>query len=489
MGSFRLGLALVVVCFHLGLLADSPVPGIGLAAVQVFFIVSGFYMAMVLTSTYRDAPVRVFYASRLLRLLPVFLATAALALWVQAEALGALAGILPAQSIAAMVVANVTMLGTDLATALCLPTTYGGCVPPPGLPIVPPAWSIGPEVAFYLAAPFLVRSLRGAAGVTVAGAIYLHLTGSIVYPVTGLPFAATTGPEQLRYAFFGASIVFFGLGAAGFHLARGATPIRLLPALLVVGLVLPIPTMVPGPVALALAVLVPWLFSRTRRWRADRFVGDLSYPVYLVHAPVFVIAMPWAAERTGLSGLLPMPVWIVGIVLAAALVLDLALQRPIDRFRHSARFRTWAAGGGGTGDGTTTEGAAPSGDARRAPRWGALVAAAWLGLPFLYVGGVVLAQSRQVLTTTEHPIADITDARWEHGIGRTTAEVALVRTPEAEAAFPWYGGAHFAGEARWVRGTVVEEAYVVVLVEGGPVDPGPNGAPGTVRAVRRTWAP
>ncbi|MFO1540451.1 MAG: hypothetical protein ACKOTZ_08385 [Chloroflexota bacterium] len=49
MGSFRLGLELVVVAFHLGLLAGSPVPMIGLAAVQVFFIVSGFYMAMVLT--------------------------------------------------------------------------------------------------------------------------------------------------------------------------------------------------------------------------------------------------------------------------------------------------------------------------------------------------------------------------------------------------------------------------------------------------------
>jgi len=484
MGSFRLGLALVVVLFHLGLLDGTPVPGLGLAAVQVFFVISGFYMAMVLTTTYREQPVRVFYASRLLRLLPVFLVTAAIALWLQADALAALAGILPAQSIAAMVVTNVTMLGTDLAVAFCLPTTYAGCVPPPALPIVPPAWSIGPEVAFYLAAPFLVRSLRGAAVVTVAGAVYLHLTGSIVYPVSGLPFVATTGAEQLRYAFFGASIVYFGLGAAGFHLARGRTPVRVLPALLIVALVLPIPTIVPGPVALALAVFVPWLFGRTQRWRADRFVGELSYPVYLVHAPVFLVMVPWAAERTGLSGVLPMEVWVVTAVLAAALALHVAIQVPVDRFRHSARFRAWAAGRQGPTDRT-----AMRSPGSRTPRWGSLVAAAWLGLPFLYVGGVVLAQSRQVMTVTEHPIADITDARWERGIGRTSAEIAVVLTPEAQGAFPWYGGAHLADTARWVTGTLVEGDILVVRLEGDTIAPLPSGAPGVVRAVRRAWAP
>ncbi|MFO1540452.1 MAG: hypothetical protein ACKOTZ_08390 [Chloroflexota bacterium] len=195
--------------------------------------------------------------------------------------------------------------------------------------------------------------------------------------------------------------------------------------------------------------------------------------------------MPWATERTGLSGLLPMPVWVVAAGVAAAPALHLALEVPMDRVRHSARFRAWAAGGSGQpGAGAVTR---PGG--RRAPRWGMVVAAAWIGLPFVYVGAVALGQSRQVMTTSEHAIADITDARWDRGIGRNAAEVALVPTAEAEAAFPWYGGAEFADAARWVRGTWREPTYLVVLLEGERVAPDPNGAPGVLRAVRRTWAP
>jgi peptidoglycan/LPS O-acetylase OafA/YrhL len=34
---------------------------------------------------------------------------------------------------------------------------------------------------------------------------------------------------------------------------------------------------------------LPWLFLGTARSRLDRYVGDLSYPVYLVHWPVIIV--------------------------------------------------------------------------------------------------------------------------------------------------------------------------------------------------------
>jgi peptidoglycan/LPS O-acetylase OafA/YrhL len=34
---------------------------------------------------------------------------------------------------------------------------------------------------------------------------------------------------------------------------------------------------------LMLVFFIPWVFSYTSRFRVDRYLGDLSYPVYIVH--------------------------------------------------------------------------------------------------------------------------------------------------------------------------------------------------------------
>src|SRR5689334_14401820 len=68
MGLVRLLLALAVVLSHTPT-AEFHFIGGGLA-VQAFFIVSGFYMALVLDGKYADA--RTFYSNRLLRLAPAY---------------------------------------------------------------------------------------------------------------------------------------------------------------------------------------------------------------------------------------------------------------------------------------------------------------------------------------------------------------------------------------------------------------------------------
>ena len=75
MGILRLLLAIVVVCGHI---FPAWLWGIqNVLAVKAFFVISGFYMALILTERYRRATLQ-FYLNRLLRLLPLHLAVLAI---------------------------------------------------------------------------------------------------------------------------------------------------------------------------------------------------------------------------------------------------------------------------------------------------------------------------------------------------------------------------------------------------------------------------
>src|SRR5262245_48480055 len=74
MGMVRVALAMAVVLWHLPLPSYKFLSG-GLA-VQAFFIISGFYMALVLNGKYKD--VGLFYSNRLLRLFPTYFVMVAL---------------------------------------------------------------------------------------------------------------------------------------------------------------------------------------------------------------------------------------------------------------------------------------------------------------------------------------------------------------------------------------------------------------------------
>jgi peptidoglycan/LPS O-acetylase OafA/YrhL len=72
------------------------------------------------------------------------------------------------------------------------------------------------------------------------------------------------------------------------------------------------------------------LFKLTANWKWDRWVGELSYPLYLVHMAV-LWAVKWTAARWGME-------WSSGVVLAISLglavVLYLLVDRPFDLFRR-----------------------------------------------------------------------------------------------------------------------------------------------------------
>jgi peptidoglycan/LPS O-acetylase OafA/YrhL len=86
----------------------------------------------------------------------------------------------------------------------------------------------------------------------------------------------------------------------------------------------------------AIACAIPFIFNAFKDVAWDRWVGDLSYPIYLSHLVIIglVLTFNW-----------PMPVTIaIGGTLALSIALLILVDRPMDRWRQMRAKRIPAAG-------------------------------------------------------------------------------------------------------------------------------------------------
>jgi peptidoglycan/LPS O-acetylase OafA/YrhL len=83
------------------------------------------------------------------------------------------------------------------------------------------------------------------------------------------------------------------------------------------------------------AAMLPAIFDLTKDWRFDRFLADISFPLYLSHWPIAMIAWRWPEFWPG------MPAIAMSIIYSCALVIY--VERPLDRWRH-ARFGAGSPG-------------------------------------------------------------------------------------------------------------------------------------------------
>lgn len=336
MGTLRLLLALAVVAAHAG-------PAFGWSwltmtegprSVQAFYAVSGFYMTLVLHEKYvGPGSYGVFLRARLLRLFPLYAvvaaATVVAALLSQAAGLGvfpplacwqAHGGALSATDVALLAASNALLFGQDALCFAALDPAAGGlgwhanafAQPQPAWPFlfVPQAWTVCVELMFYAVAPLLVRRPVW----LLAGlALLSYLARAWTIRTFGV------GWDPWTYRFFPFELAHFLLGALA---CRGYFALRardLLPrpaclAALAAAIALPIaaPSLgddvwkgwyaAPGLVPL-LACMLPFVFAATRNNRLDRAVGELSYPVYLVHFlcvyAVDAAGSPWLTAHRG----------------------------------------------------------------------------------------------------------------------------------------------------------------------------------------------
>lgn len=313
-------------------------------AVQAFFIVSGFYMALVLDGKYSDR--KLFYSNRLLRLAPAYFAMMAIALVVllafemtATSTLGIYESLFSNPlSAAVMVFENIFVVGQHLLYWFMVDADGGLYLDPyGGLPtetqavawqglLVPQSWSLSIELMFYALAPCLAKRHLRTIIALAAFSIGLRLAGH------WLPVELPLWQGRL----FATALFMFLFGMLAY---RAYPLVRRLPAavhwavtLALAGMLVFLPmTQWPGAVQswviyLGVALGTPFAFAATHANRFDRWVGELSYPIYLTHlvviAGVLVYELPFPTTMT-----------IVITLVASAAILQF-IDRPVDRWRQ-----------------------------------------------------------------------------------------------------------------------------------------------------------
>ena len=341
MGVLRLFLAVAVVFDHC-LATAVPFPVTGRTAVECFFAISGFYMALVLDTKYARlrgrGMWRTFMASRLVRLYPAYAVVLGATLLLVAlehhrhEPVPLLDHPLGAAWVLLATASNATMAGLDVVTFAVIHPDGGlalarsGPQDTPGhyLLLIPQAWSLSLELCFYLVAPWLVRrSTTFLVALATAG-----VTGRLALALGGL------GHDPWSYRFFPVELSLFLAGVLAYRWTRGRTFAARTTGFAVAGVVggmLALPALdhvgwvvYAAPYLFALAV--PVVFAWSRDNRRDRWVGELSYPLYVVH----VLVIRAAADlqlRSRVELMLPLS-------LVAAVALALLVDAPVERFRQ-----------------------------------------------------------------------------------------------------------------------------------------------------------
>ena len=343
MGLLRLALALAVLLTHLPP-ATYRFMGGGLA-VQCFFIVSGFYMALVLEGKYRDAGI--FYSKRFLRLAPTYFVAMLLAA-VVLFGLGPSATATPEMFAAfyrhpgaALLLGfqNLTLLGQELlfwfkVTGEATFSFDASNAPPSATAavgwqflLVPQAWSQSMEIVFYALAPYLARVRSGTLAALALASMALRVAGHWLPVDFGL----------WQGRLFPTALFLFLLGMLAFRALPLAGRLPVAAAWAANGLVLAIVVALPllklneevgrWLVYGLVAVAVPLIFNALKDFTLDRWIGELSYPIYLGHLMVVGLVLRYEPPH-------PVVVAFAG-TLALATLLFAFIDRPVDRWRQA----------------------------------------------------------------------------------------------------------------------------------------------------------
>lgn len=300
LGTLRLLLALLVAASHV----DFRIAGLnpGVSAVVGFYLISGYVMAGLLQRHYpqaRDAGA--FYLDRAVRLMPQYLFYALLTLlWYQLSAQ------LPENRSLAHFLHHGASAYEYLNNLLVIPLNYYMWNGSDRFTLIPPAWSLGAEIQFYLLAPFVLGQVRR-----------LGWGMAVAIPVVALALLGIINSDWFGYRLLPGVLSYFFLGALLQHLHRrqrhrAAWGLVGLSLLLAAGAALmashqgSLQQPYNQEVLLGLMLVLPLLqvLARQPRHRYDDLAGDISYGVFLNHFLIYWALYPQGVTAAQLPGFL-----------------------------------------------------------------------------------------------------------------------------------------------------------------------------------------
>ncbi|WLG42453.1 acyltransferase [Pseudomonas sp. FP1740] len=315
MGAYRLLLAVLVAVSHMGKTFAGLNPGV--IAVISFLIISGFVMTSLIERNYKASEkVRLFYTDRALRLYPQFL----LYFFISCAVIYFL---LPGTPQAA----DLTL--KNIAASLPIVPLGFYMFGAAGSQILPPAWSLGLEMCFYLVIPFLI--LYKARGVAFVLSVAVFMVASLGYINADL-YGYRLLPGVLFMFLCGSYL--YKPQAKDLAIAAGTTvAAALMFTAIMAGLIERRPFNAEVTAGIVLGVPAVYLLTKLRFHRVDELLGNISYGVFLNHFVVmYFLRAFW-------------PVAYDGHIVAAVLTLSFLLsgvsyyyvERPALKLRHAFR--------------------------------------------------------------------------------------------------------------------------------------------------------
>jgi peptidoglycan/LPS O-acetylase OafA/YrhL len=359
----------------------------GAVAVVLFFMISGFYMAMVINETYsrgrQPGWVMTFYGARLWRLFPAYLATlASMVVWfhgTNGPNPFAFHSDGPVADHVLLMLPNLLMIGQDWHQFLTrvlvehagpqwlidFLSAHGTYVLGDQYMAIGHAWSLSSEICFYLVAPFIVTSRKRTFAVTAVALLFRFILLTVFEQRGGI----------WGYYFFPGAFCMFMMGAASYHVNQmmprrdlhrriGAAALSVF-LVWFLGMALHYKVLMQSRADWSIdqpkfwllyvlfAFFMPFVFALTKdvdhkvessSWRVnyralmvrwDRQLGDLSYALYLIHGIVVgIIYYRWNAPQGQPADMI---VAVLASIVAAAL-LNRYVEQPAERWR-----RKWAS--------------------------------------------------------------------------------------------------------------------------------------------------
>ncbi|MEM1062219.1 MAG: acyltransferase [Planctomycetota bacterium] len=378
MGLLRFALAVAVLVHHSGPLFGWEATRLvgGPVAVQIFFMISGFYMSLVLRERYvGPGSTRRFWSNRWLRLVPCYFAVLVATIvggvviryfageWPRPLSYWAVFGDqLSTRAAAGLLASHATIVGqdvvhfatfvptdgdlhfTELVAGEVVPRTDVISSPTAGwlFLMLPQCWSLSLEILFYFIAPFVLRRPLLMAGLFIGS---LGVRAALV--------SAGLTDDPWSYRFFPAELSLFLLGSYTerawwrYKKTLGRARVFTTAVAIAYGALLVWPDSWPAatagrwteatlnlsPVCLASAGALPALFALTKSSPWDAKIALYSYPIYVLHHTVVTFAIYLVPDQFASA---PGVLTLVPTLIGAALLVH-GIEIPTDRYRRKRR--------------------------------------------------------------------------------------------------------------------------------------------------------
>lgn len=344
MGLIRLLLAISVVSAHSGAHSFFNLVG-GTVAVKTFYIISGFYVAMIINN-YKDNSS--FYMSRYLRLFPVYIFCLIITyiVWsgINFQGLKLFNNNELTLNLNIFVLfSNIFIFFQDILMFLGVEDGkifFNKYMNSTDLPLrhflfVPQGWTLGLELTFYLIAPFIVkkRNIK-----LIVFLIILSLALRIIlilFDYKGDPWT---------YRFFPSELALFLLGSLSYYLFRDSkikmtkNKFYLIYILIILYTLCYayLPFIGRSLIYFTIISLSLWfVFDKTKNNKIDRFLGEISYPIYCSHFFIlqYVFFKNNLFDHQNLNFLNSLT--LMFIIVFISTIIYLLIQFPVDRYRKS----------------------------------------------------------------------------------------------------------------------------------------------------------